>query len=358
MMRKTVLAALMTAVMAAASVLPVCAAEAARPEEAPAEYMLDWSNLHMGTLIHSKVMDRDPDKVKRLAETVEEKMRFYDDMMSVHKSSPLNEVNRRAGEAVEVPAEIADMTIRAFRIAEETDGAFEPMIGPVVNLWKIGFGGEHVPSDKAIADAVALVDRSKASVFEENGRWFIRIAPGQSIDMGAIAKGWIGTRIAEILKAEGMTHGLLDLGGNVVAVGEKAPGQPWRIGIQHPAEERGGYFAVTAVNDESVVTSGAYERYFEEGGRRYSHILDPKTGRPSKTDIASVTIIDRDGARADALCTALFAMGWDKTRAFLKQRPTLKAVVMHANMTEAVVTPAAAAAVTPADDSVKLTTLE
>ena len=115
---------------------------------------------------------------------------------------------------------------------------------------------------------------------------------------------------------------------------------------------------MTAVNDESVVTSGAYERYFEEGGKRYSHILDPKTGRPSKTDIASVTIIDRDGARADALCTALFAMGWDKTRAFLKQRPALKAVVMHANMTEAVVTPAAAAAVTPADDSVKLTTLE
>ncbi|MBP3439010.1 MAG: FAD:protein FMN transferase [Sutterella sp.] len=357
MIRKTVLAALMAAVMTAAAAMPLSAAKTARPEE-PAEYMLDWSNLHMGTLIHSKVMDKDPDKVKNYAELVEEKMRFYDDMMSVHKSSPLNEVNRRSGEAVEVPAEIADMTIKAFKIAEETDGAFEPMIGPVVNLWKIGFGGEHVPSDKAIADAVALVDRSKAEVYEDSGKWFIRIAPGQSIDMGAIAKGYIGTRIAEILKDQGMKHGLLDLGGNVVAVGEKALGQPWRIGIQHPAEERGGYFAVAAANDESVVTSGAYERYFEEGGKRYSHILDPKTGRPSKTDIASVTIIDKDGARADALCTALFAMGWDKTRDFLRHQPQMKAVVMHADMMQAVVTPAAAAVVTPADDSVKLTTLQ
>ena len=109
---------------------------------------------------------------------------------------------------------------------------------------------------------------------------------------------------------------------------------------------------------ENPAVVAAYERYFEEGGKRYSHILDPKTGRPSKTDVASVTIIDKDGARADALCTALFAMGWDKTRDFLRHQPQMKAVVMHADMTQAVVTPAAAAVVTPADDSVKLTTLQ
>ena len=351
MFGKSLITLVTTALLAAAT---VCCAAADSSEE----YQLDWSNLHMGTLIHSKVMGRDSGKVKKFAEIVEDKMTFYDDLMSVHKSSPLNEVNRRAGEAVEVPVEIADMTIKAFRIAEETDGAFEPMIGPVVHLWKIGFGGDRVPSDADIAKAVALVDRSKVSVFEDAGKWYIRIAPGQSIDMGAIAKGYIGTRTAEILKEAGMTHGLLDLGGNVVAIGEKAPGKPWRIGIQHPAQERGGYYAVAQACDESVVTSGAYERYFEEGGKRYSHILDPKTGRPSKTDIASVTIIDKDGARADALCTALFAMGWDRTVAFLKHRPEMKAVVMHADLSRAVVTPAAAAVVTAADSSVKLTPLQ
>ena len=186
----------------------------------------------------------------------------------------------------------------------------------------------------------------------------MQIAKGQSIDMGAIAKGFIGQRLSDILKHEGMTRGVLDLGGNIVAVGEKSDGRPWRIGIQHPAESRGGYFAVASVKDESVITSGAYERYFEENGKRYSHIQDPKTGRPAKTDISSVTIIDRDGARADALCTALFAMGWDRAEAFLRTHPELKALVMHADMKQAVMTPAAASSVTSADPSVKLTVLK
>lgn len=115
---------------------------------------------------------------------------------------------------------------------------------------------------------------------------------------------------------------------------------------------------MASVKDESVITSGAYERYFEENGKRYSHILDPKTGRPAKTDISSVTIIDRDGARADALCTALFAMGWVRAEAFLRTHSELKALVMHADMKQAVMTPAAASSVTSADPSVKLTVLK
>lgn len=333
------------------------ATEASQAQE-PQEYALERHTLHMGTLINAKLFGATPEAVKHYAIVFEDKVTAYDDLMSVHKATPLNEVNRRAGEPVEVPCEIADMTRQALAIADETDGAFEPMIGPVVNLWKIGFGGEHVPSDEAIAEAVAKVDRSKVRVWKDGDRCRMQIAKGQSIDMGAIAKGFIGQRLSDILKHEGMPRGVLDLGGNIVAVGEKAEGRPWRIGIQHPAQSRGGYFAVASVRDESVITSGAYERYFEENGKRYSHILDPKTGRPAKTDISSVTIIDRDGARADALCTALFAMGWDRAEAFLRSHPELKALLMHADMEHAVMTPAAASSVTSSDPSVKLTVLK
>ena len=358
---KTSLTAVLLA-LGLSSAAPILSAEgggAEAPQTAePREYALERHTLHMGTLINAKLFGATPEAVKHYAIVFEDKVTDYDDLMSVHKDTPLNEVNRRAGEPVEVPCEIADMTKQALAIADETNGAFEPMIGPVVNLWKIGFGGEHVPSDEAIAEAVSKVDRSKVRVWREGGRCMMQIAKGQSIDMGAIAKGFIGQRLSDILKHEGMTRGVLNLGGNIVAVGEKSDGRPWRIGIQHPAESRGGYFAVASVKDESVITSGAYERYFEENGKRYSHILDPKTGRPAKTDISSVTIIDRDGARADALCTALFAMGWDRAEAFLRTHPELKALVMHADMKQAVMTPAAASSVTSADPSVKLTVLK
>lgn len=150
-------------------------------------------------------------------------MRF-DDMMSVHKDSPLNNVNKHAGEKVEVTSEIAEMTREALTIADMTHSAFEPMIGPLVNLWKIGFGGDHVPSDEAIKEAIRRVDHRHVRVTEENGKWFMQIGRDQNVDMGAIAKGYIGQKLAEKLKAAGAAHALLDLGGNIVAMGEKYPG--------------------------------------------------------------------------------------------------------------------------------------
>lgn len=356
---KSVASSVLCALLAlTAPVLSAADVQKTAAEASAQEYLLDWNNLHMGTLIHSKVYGQSPEETQRFAKLLEERVTAYDEMMSVHSDTPMNAVNRHAGEAVAVPREIADMSKKALLIAEMTGGAFEPTIGPIVNLWKIGFGGQKVPSDADIAKAVSAVNYKTVRIWNEKGQDYIRINPDQNLDMGAIAKGYIGTRLAEILKEAGMKRGVLDLGGNVVAVGEKADGSAWRIGIQHPAEARGGYFAVVSIKDESVITSGAYERYFEENGKRYSHILDPKTGRPAKTDISSVTIIDRDGAKADALCTALFAMGWERAASFLRQHPELKAVLMHADMTQVLVTHAAESVVTVPDPSVKLTVLD
>ena len=129
----------------------ILAAPAAASQEAQApEYELDTTTLHMGTVVSAKLLGKTPEAVKHYAELVESEVKRYDDMMSVHKETPLNEVNRRAGEAVPVMPEIAEMSRMALKIADETGSAFEPMIGPLVNLWKIGFGGNEVPSDEAI----------------------------------------------------------------------------------------------------------------------------------------------------------------------------------------------------------------
>ena len=150
--------------------------------------------------------------------------------------------------------------------------------------------------------------------------------------MGGIAKGFIGTRLQERLKKEGATHAILDLGGNVVALGEKSSGHPWRVGLQRPDRERNQIFAVVKAKDVSVITSGAYERFIEKDGKRYGHILSAETGRPVLTDISSVSIVDAYCANADAWCTALFAMGWDKAIKYLNLHPDVGAVLLHSDL--------------------------
>ena len=151
--------------------------------EAPTEFEASWQSLHMGTLITGKVFGKTAAETERLAKLVESEIVRFDDMMSVHKETVLNEVNRRAGEWVAVTPEIAEMTKEAILVADMTDGAFEPTIGPLVNLWKIGFGGHSVPSDEKINEALKLVDHTTIAVKEENGQWYLRIGNGQNIDM-------------------------------------------------------------------------------------------------------------------------------------------------------------------------------
>lgn len=297
-----------------------------------------WSTMNMGTYIQAQLYVENETKAKRFVEILDRGIVDYDNMFSVHHASPLQSVNDNAGHWVKVPEEVASLTERSIAIARESDGVFQPMIGPIVNAWKIGFGGEKVPSDDAIAKAVALVDDSKVEIKHEGNDWWMRIAPGQSIDLGGIAKGYIGTALADQLMAAGLTSGFLDLGGNVVLIGTKPGNAPWRVGLQVPDSSRGAYFAVAQGANESLVTSGAYERFIEVDGKRYAHILSAVTGRPVHSEVASVTILSPDGTFADAWCTALFAMGWEKALAWLKAHPDVKAVLMKTDMKTVVLT--------------------
>ena len=167
------------------------------------------------------------------------------------------------------------------------------------------FAREGVEAARSLEEVLSLVDASKV---QQNGREII-LGNGQEIDFGGIAKGYTSARVMEIFQEYQIESGMISLGGNVQVLGKKPDGNRWQVGIQDPNGQTGEVLAVLEAEDCAVVTSGGYERYFEEDGNTYIHILDPRTGYPADQDLASVTIVSEDGTLADALSTSLYLMG-------------------------------------------------
>ena len=195
----------------------------------------------------------------------------------------------------------------ALSLSAETFGAFDPTLAPVLEAW--GFGGEsfRVPSDDELARLLEKTGAENVSVSGDTTS--VTLAPGTQIDLGGIAKGYAGDCVKEIFENHGCT-GTIDLGGDVVLCGKKTDGSDWRVAVKDPRDPSDFLGTLTAA-DCAVVTSGAYERYFTQGGVAYHHILDPETGRPAESGLVSVTVICGYGEAADALSTALFVMGAD-----------------------------------------------
>lgn len=223
------------------------------------------------------------------------------------ESSDIYKINSNAGkEKVELLSETTAVLTESLKYYEMSNGYFDITIGPLIDLWKIGTEEAALPSDEAIKSALELIDITK---FDYCCNTALLVDPLMTIDTGGIAKGYIADRIAEVLKNDGCSGALINLGGNVLTVGEKPNGSKWRIGIQDPFKSTGNYLEIVNVNEMSVVTSGPYERNFVENGVRYHHILDPFTGYPVVNNIAGVTIISEKSIDGDGLSTSVFAMG-------------------------------------------------
>jgi thiamine biosynthesis lipoprotein len=238
----------------------------------------------------------------------------------------LDRINRNAGiQAAAAPEELIEVLERARYYAELSGGAFDPTVGPLVRLWGIGGEAPRVPAAGEIYEALSLVDWRDLLIDRPAGTVFLR-RPGQALDLGAAAKGYAADRAAAILRDRAVDRALIDLGGNSLALGERQGGESWRIGVQDPLGERGDYLGILRVKDKSVVTSGVYERYFEEGGLRYHHILSTADGYPVRNGLLSATIIADRSIDADALSTTVFALGLERGLALVESRPHTEAV--------------------------------
>ena len=195
---------------------------------------------------------------------------------------------------------------RALEVSDSTNGIFDCTIEPVMDAWGFTTQNYRVPSADELQQLLTRVDYKQV---RQNGS-DVSIPVDVQVDLGGIAKGYTSDRIMQVLADNGVTSGIVSLGGNVQALGLKSDGSRWRVAVQDP-ENSEENFAVIEIEDEAVITSGGYQRYFEEDGTTYHHIIDPRTGTPADSGVISSTIISHDGTLADGLSTSLFIMGVD-----------------------------------------------
>jgi thiamine biosynthesis lipoprotein len=245
--------------------------------------------------------------------------------------SEISALNAHAGDGSWVPLspETAELLSFARQTAEDLPGAFDCTIAPVMDAW--GFGGEdrHVPDAAALSARLALVDSGQLSLDLEAPAGRLEV-PGMAVDLGAAAKGYAAGLAAQAVLEAGGESALLDLGRNITVLGEGPSGPSWRVAVKDPQDmER--HLGVLSMRDQTASTSGGYERYFEENGVRYHHIIDPKTGYPAESGLLSVTVVAENPALADVLSTALFVAGRDEALSLWRSRTDFELVLCGAD---------------------------
>ena len=223
--------------------------------------------------------------------------------------------------------EASSLMKQALEICRRTDGALDLSIYPIVRAWGFTTGSYQVPDEAEIQALLPLVDYRKIQYDAATGT--VTLPEGMEIDLGSVAKGYAGQLVAQMLRDNGVESALLNLGGNVQTVGAKPDGSPWQIGIKDPQGEDA--MMVLSVEDQAVVTSGGYERYFEQDGQTYWHIMDPSTGHPADSGLLSVTIVGKQGIICDGLSSSLFVMGLEKAADLWAQSGDFEAVFVTAS---------------------------
>jgi len=265
------------------------------------------SNLKLGTLVGITIHDSQD---TQLFNILFDRLDAIEQHMSLNiKTSEINAINASAGiEPVQVSEDTFEVIQSSLHYGDLSKGAFDSTIGPLVTLWGIGSDNAKLPSQAEIDTKLPLIDYNSVILNIEDKTVFLPLQ-GMALDLGAIAKGYAADEMYRILDENKVNSAVINLGGNILVKGRKVDNTPWRVGVQNPFDTRGAYIGVVSISDQTVVTSGIYERFFELDGQRYHHILNPATGYPVNNNLASVTIITSKSIDADAYSTVLFASG-------------------------------------------------
>lgn len=305
------------------------AAQAAEPLP-----LLAWDGQTMGTTYMVKIagVAPDPARIAELRAAVE--ARFEALMQQMSNYRPDSELSRfNAGAATEpfaVSAEFARVVRQALDLSRDSDGAFDPTVGPVVDLWGFGAPGRRadLPTDAEVEAARALCGAAHLQVTPAGA--LRKDLPGLRLDLGGIAKGYGADVAARELRDRGYSNVFVSVCGEIVAFGTNPDGQPWRVGVERPIQDlpRGAdHIAVVPLSGRALSTSGDTYNYFRDpDGNSYAHILDPNTGRPVRNPLASVTVIAPCGLVADGLATTLYVMGPERGLEWVEDRPDCAAL--------------------------------
>lgn len=243
------------------------------------------------------------------------------------ESSELYKLNhgtlQEESEGYVISPETADLVAKALEYARLSEGGFDPAIEPLSSRWDFTSQEKLIPAEEDLEAALPLVNYEDVTLSGNHVRFE---KEGMGLDLGAIAKGYIADRMKDFLLSKGVKSATINLGGNVLCIGNKPDGTPFRIGIQKPFANRSETITTVNISDKSVVSSGIYERYFEKDGNFYHHILDPKTGYPYDNDMIAVTIISDKSVDGDGLSTTCFALGLEKGMELINSLPDVHAV--------------------------------
>lgn len=266
----------------------------------------------MGTMIEQKVAAESAIKGEEVCQKVTDAIRKLEGSMSyfIPESSVFRLNVSNGVSPVKIDSETFEVLKTAHYYYILSEGAFDITTAPFIARWREYKNKNVVPTEGSIlklrpyvsGDGLILDEKSQTAKLKE----------GQSIDLGGIGKGYAADIAIQTYKSLGVNSAFINLGGNVHTLGQKVNGEQWVIGIQDPRSKRGDYIAAIAISDMSVVTSGDYEKYYIANGKRYHHILDPKTGYPANSDLMSATVLSHSSMEADALSTAVFVSGLEK----------------------------------------------
>lgn len=280
----------------------------------------------MDTYMTLKIYGENSEKILSRAE---EEILNLEKLFSVtNKSSDIHKINSNGGQQVRVSNYTAELIKNANEISDITNGALDISIYPIVKEWGFTTGNYKVPDKSTLENFLKNVNYKNIEIKNN----YVSIPKGYSIDLGAVAKGYTGDKLVKIFSDNNIKSAIINLGGNVQTIGTKPNGEKWTVGIKNPIDTTQNICKIK-VENKCVITSGNYERYFYgEDGKRYCHIIDPKTGMSADNGIISATVIGDSGVVCDGLSTALFALGTEKSINFLESRKDIDAILITKNM--------------------------